>query len=763
MAKSPILGGFSTQISSNAADNTAINLNVEIIETQDGKVPGFLRGSSGLDLITNVGPGPVRGMGELRDTLYVVSGREVWTVSANGPKSLVGTISDLKSPVSMFQNSRQLLMVDGVGAWLVPGGFPLISGTMSTSGGLYKPNDIIVLKAATGVQSAYPEVKVTAITDAPATFCQIVNAGSGYSTGVAATTHIQPFPGHGTGLTLNLTAVSGTITAAAINAGGTGYAVNDTGAITGGGRHDGVYLVTGVTAGVVTSLILLNGGLGYSSASGVVTAAIIGNMVPNLGTGLTLNIVAAGAISASSIANGGRNYALGNYGYISGGGGDATFVVNQIGQNGSVTAFTIITPGAITDTTPLFTQKSTTGSGAGFTLTAPSYGAFVGLVPIEVPFANPIVGSISDGFGLLVFLNSQNLAASDELDLSTWRPLSFGVANQSPDTNISVAVIHDEVFVLKERNTEVWIDQGLANFPFGPITSVHIEFGCMAPFSVAKADSELIFLSRNDEGEGVVVMLKGYAPVPISTQALVNEFQTYANLGDAIAYARQEGQHTLYVITFPEANKTWQYDKTASALAGYPIWTQLAAFDDGELNRHWGNCFSPFSVSEPTTATATYQAGSVMLTSPTLLETTIGIGIPATVPTVLLSLWIEAPDAAGSGVIFSNQNDDALGSPIPGLFVKIQNDTLGTPQMTIAAWDNTSAPIFEATYDFTAWTRWVNILISIDTPGHLIQVYANTIVGGNLVENHLTPTSLSWSSSNFIGVTPTQPWHVVSP
>jgi len=89
-------------------------------------------------------------------------------------------------------------------------------------------------------------------------------------------------------------------------------------------------------------------------------------------------------------------------------------------------------------------------------------------------------------------------------------------------------------------------------------------------------------------------MARGYNPEPISSQALVNEFQKYPNIGDAIAYARQEGQHVYYVITFPEATVTWQFDKTSSKLAGVPIWTQLAAFEKGQLNRHWGNCFTPW-------------------------------------------------------------------------------------------------------------------------------------------------------------------------
>jgi len=69
-----------------------------------------------------------------------------------------------------------------------------------------------------------------------------------------------------------------------IATGGTGYALNDTGTITGG---DGlaVYTVNGVSAGVVTS-VAITGGSGYVTGTGVTTT-------PTTGTGdgaLTLDL-----------------------------------------------------------------------------------------------------------------------------------------------------------------------------------------------------------------------------------------------------------------------------------------------------------------------------------------------------------------------------------------------------------------------------------------------------------------------------------------
>ncbi len=429
--KSPILGGFSTSRSTNASDNEIYNLYLGLIETKDGKEPGALYMTPGLDLLLTVGGGPIRATHELNSSLYVVSRTEVYQVTSLGVVTDLGSITlGGSTPVSMFDNGRQVMIVDGTGAWVAPGGYPLTAGAVSAGGGLYVVNDTITLRPATGVSNAAVVITVTGV------------------------------------------------------------------------------------------------------------------------------------------------------------------------SSGAVTTFTVTTGGAVSDnTTATLSQTSTSGSGSGFVLNTPTFGSFVGMVPIAVPFANPIAGATSDGFGLLVFLHSQNIAQSAELDLSVWDALAYGVADQSPDKCISIAVIHDEAYVLKERNTEVWVDAGLANFAFQPLQGVHMEYGCVAPFSPAKGAEFLFWVSQNAEGQGMIVRAAGYQIVPISTQALMSELDTYPTLQDAIGYCYQQGGHVFYVLTFPTADKTWVYDLTTSELSGVPVWHRRAAFVNGMWHRHWGNSFSRWSGS----------------------------------------------------------------------------------------------------------------------------------------------------------------------
>jgi hypothetical protein len=855
MAKSPIIGGFSRQRSSQAADNDTVNMSIEVLETKDGKVNGFMFIQSGLDLMGEVGlfvltggtiftagtgyavgeittlapgdgvqvtsaqlrvvsvngsgavtaftvsdpgtfstrptsftqqvssgagtgisisapvfdtQGPIRGVLDLDDILYVVSGPQVWSVTPNGVLTLLSTqdnqLSDAATPVSMFANNRQLMIVDGVGAWLVPGGYPLLNGAITSGGGLYAVRDTITLKGATGDQFSYPIIEVTAVTNnAVATF-RTTNLGTGYADAAGvATTNYQPKPATGSGFTIDIiaTGTGGAITAATVNASGSGYLVGQTGTIS-TGSGTAIFQILTVSSGAVTSFQILDGGTGYSVRTDV--AAVNGNgITPCGGVGFIVDILtSAGAVIQAGLNNGGRGYSIGNAGFYNGGGANATYFVDTVGPTGDVTAFRLIQGGAINDKAATFTQQSTSGSGDGFSLADPAYDDFLNLVPVTMPFPNPVSGGVSDGFGLLVFIGRQEIAQSDEQDLSTWDPLIFGLANQSPDNCIGLKVVHNQVYVGKQKNTEVWVDQGSANFAFGPVTSVHMEYGWMSPYAASRIGEELAFLSRNDEGQGIVMLASGYRLEEISTQALVNEFLEYENLGDAISYGRQEGQHLYYVLTFPQANKTWCYDRTASRLAGVPIWTRLAAFENGEFNRHWGNCYTPWDGTVRITETTdSYQPFSVLMIEPTELDTSVRLANLANpFANAVFSMWVYLPDVDIAGFWFSNQDDDTLVTTNPGLQIGIQNDSAGTPQITVKAWDVSTAIIVSAAYSFTTWEQWVNLMISIGTAGNQLQVYANANLSGTFTEEHLTADTITWSSTNAIGNPSGKTWHV---
>ena len=100
--KSPILGSSYVARSTNAADNKMINLFPEVVP-EGGKEPAFLNRAPGLRLVATVGTGPVRGMLEYGQWLYVVSGSQLYKVDQSYAATLIGVV-DNTGPVSMAMN-----------------------------------------------------------------------------------------------------------------------------------------------------------------------------------------------------------------------------------------------------------------------------------------------------------------------------------------------------------------------------------------------------------------------------------------------------------------------------------------------------------------------------------------------------------------------------------------------------------------------------------------------------------------------------------
>lgn len=107
--KSPILGSSYVTRSVNAADNRMVNLFPEVI-AEGGKEPAFLNRAPGLRLEVLVGSGPVRGLWEFGEYLYVVSGDTLYKVSSSYSVTSLGVMTGTTGSVSMADNGTQLFI-----------------------------------------------------------------------------------------------------------------------------------------------------------------------------------------------------------------------------------------------------------------------------------------------------------------------------------------------------------------------------------------------------------------------------------------------------------------------------------------------------------------------------------------------------------------------------------------------------------------------------------------------------------------------------
>lgn len=162
----------------------------------------------------------------------------------------------------------------------------------------------------------------------------------------------------------------------------------------------------------------------------------------------------------------------------------------------------------------------------------------------------------------------------------------FALKDSSTDQLVTMIESLREIWLVGERTTEIWYDAGNQFFPFSRLQGVTLQVGTCAKHSITRFDTGLAWLAGSERGQNLVVMSEGYQVKPISSEAVANAINSYPVVSDAIAYSYSEGGHTFYVITFPTADVTWVYDKTADR------WHKRSSGGTG--HRHLSNCYANF-------------------------------------------------------------------------------------------------------------------------------------------------------------------------
>lgn len=158
-----------------------------------------------------------------------------------------------------------------------------------------------------------------------------------------------------------------------------------------------------------------------------------------------------------------------------------------------------------------------------------------------------------------------------------WDPTQFAQRSIAPDPWTSMLAADRlgvrELWLVGEQTGEVWYDAGNFPFPFAPIQGAVFRYGCAARWSLAVADTQVMWLSRNADGAGIVVAAKGYSPQRVSTAQVETAIASYARIDDAEAFSYQDRGHTFYVLRFPSASATWVYDTTTN------LWHERGTWD----------------------------------------------------------------------------------------------------------------------------------------------------------------------------------------
>ena len=184
---------------------------------------------------------------------------------------------------------------------------------------------------------------------------------------------------------------------------------------------------------------------------------------------------------------------------------------------------------------------------------------------------------------------TNNWGASNSLSASS-QPLSFSQKDGAGSNLVALIVNDREVFLLGERDGEVWIDAGSSPFPFQRLVGTSMQHGIIAQYSLSRLGDSFAWLSQDTRGQGIVMKMNGYTPQRISTHAFETATVGYSTLADASCSTYQQGGHEFYVLSFPTADVTWCYDVATE------MWHKRAYRDNLDvLHRDRGNCACLFA------------------------------------------------------------------------------------------------------------------------------------------------------------------------
>ena len=197
------------------------------------------------------------------------------------------------------------------------------------------------------------------------------------------------------------------------------------------------------------------------------------------------------------------------------------------------------------------------------------------------------VVDVNDNYFIYSRPGSQQFAISDVLSPIT-QPLSFASKFTSPDNLVSLIADNGQVYLLGEKSSEVWVDQGTFPVAYQRVPGSSNQQGIIAPFSVARVGNFFCYVSQNIRGQNQVVLMNGYIPQRVSTHA-VEQSLLDQYTADAIAYTYQLEGHEVYVVTFPTIDITWAYDLTTNLWHKW-LWTD----SNNNYHRHRSNCAAVF-------------------------------------------------------------------------------------------------------------------------------------------------------------------------
>lgn len=173
----------------------------------------------------------------------------------------------------------------------------------------------------------------------------------------------------------------------------------------------------------------------------------------------------------------------------------------------------------------------------------------------------------------IIYTKDPEFIVSDVGDGSSASALNAAQAESQPDDLVRAYVFKDDVYMIGLETTEPFFNTGVGSPPYDRITGQIVSIGTSSPYSVAHNDNFFYFLGDDN----IVYQCVQGIFNPISSPAMVNAVEGYADKSDAIGFTFTQQRQKFYILTFPSANKTWLLNESL----GVNGWAELSSDTNG--------------------------------------------------------------------------------------------------------------------------------------------------------------------------------------
>ena len=228
----------------------------------------------------------------------------------------------------------------------------------------------------------------------------------------------------------------------------------------------------------------------------------------------------------------------------------------------------------------------TGGTGTGATADITVSGNVVNAVDIDNPGEGYLIGDVLSASNANLGGSGTGFTFTISVTALAFDPLDIAAKSGSADPIVAILAVHEELWLIGALTTEVWVGTGAADFFFQQVQGAYIEHGCIAQYTAAGTDVLCFWLQQDRQGKCLVIQGSGYDVDEISTPYLVDQFDQYAVVSDAIGFCFQISGHAFYCLIFPTQNITWLYELKTKQWNKW-LWLNV---NDGSLNRNRANC-----------------------------------------------------------------------------------------------------------------------------------------------------------------------------